>query len=500
VTAAECAATYLREAEELSELAVNLAKEANAAAEKSLVASKAAGLQAKHALAATKIAVEAQKLLDVSAAQTASKTDAEAVNETWNKSNKEEAKDDVFVSLDNTKDIDKRRSDELKKDDDIMVDGREVDVTVCSLCPNSLLSGRHLHSKLHKLNKKMKVGDDHEEDAFILLVEPEVSYDKEQLMAMARSPLCKVAPNLPKEVRRRKLKSEEIHKNEGRKCFNCKQIGKCIHGKYLTEVKTFLIGTTVTGCGDSWPQHCQGRNATVIGGNRKVCKVMWESSVEVETSQLKDDFNRFRFKFNCDRLGLCDDQLDENDNNFAQKSLEKSLSVCQRLPDTDQREVWKHCEQETHRVMFCASDNIVLRGVGLLVTSPIRKVVMDILHKPRNVYGLFYSQHFKNVQSCAPTAGVGVGSAVLSFNKPVKLSCDRIYLLDITVEGGASLAAAGGEEFVSVAVPRPGGGKMDILFKFEDYEEGTGYDSEHRTSVEKGLVDRLFFQLESDSE
>jgi len=489
VTAAECAAIYLREAEELSELAVNLAKEANAAAEKALVAAKAAGHQAQHALAVTKIAVEAQMLLDVRASQNASKTEAEALNETWNKSDKEESKDDVCVSLDHTKDID-------------TVDGREVDVTICPLCPNSLLSGRHLHSKLHQLNQKMKVSDDHEEDASILLVEPEISYDKQQLMAMARSPLCKVAPILPKEVRRGKqdFPQKKRTKNEGRKCFNCNQVGKCFHGKCLTEVKTCLIGTTVIGCGDSWPQHCQGRNATVIGGNRKVCKVMWESSVEVETCPLKDDFNRFRLRFNCDRLGLYDDQLDENDNTFVEKSLETSLLVCQRLPDRDQGEVWKHCEQESHRVMFCASDNIVLRGIGLLVTSPIRKVVMDILHKPRNVYGLFYSQHFKNVQSCAPTAGVGVGSAVLSFSKPVKLSCDRIYLLDITVEGGASLAAAGGEEFVSVAVPRPGGGNMDILFKFEDYEGSTGYDSEHRTSVEKGLVDRLFFQLESDCE
>ena len=97
-----------------------------------------------------------------------------------------------------------------------------------------------------------------------------------------------------------------------------------------------------------------------------------------------------------------------------------------------------------------------------------------------------FMENFENL-----SASSSDGSVVLRLRHGVRLSCERIYLLVLTLHGGASLVGTGGQEFVSV---RRSGGEEEVLFKFENYKHKTDKPGQ-TTSVEQGLVEKIFFNL-----
>ena len=173
------------------------------------------------------------------------------------------------------------------------------------------------------------------------------------------------------------------------------------------------------------------------------------------------------------------------DGNFSNKWL-----CALRLPSKDEEIlVWRHdIGGEKHRIRFCASENISMTGIGLLVRSVIKRVTFNLCQetdRPGNDHSVIFKQDFENVSSSS------VSSIVLKLRHGVELSSDRIYLLVLTMYGGASYVGVGGEEFIGVSC---GGGEEEVLFKFEDYHHRT--DKPHQvTDVERGLVEKIYFDL-----
>ena len=178
------------------------------------------------------------------------------------------------------------------------------------------------------------------------------------------------------------------------------------------------------------------------------------------------------------------------DRNFPQKWL-----YAHRLPSKEGKKVWNHDpEGEKHRMRFCASENISVMGIGLLVKSPIKRVTLNLcqLNGQNNDHCVIFKQDFDNVNASS------VSSIVLKLRHSVPLSCDRIYLLVLTMYGGSSYVGCGGEEFVTVnsggRLEGEGEGVEEVLFKFEDYKHKTDR-AQQATDVERGLVEKIYFEL-----
>ena len=102
--------------------------------------------------------------------------------------------------------------------------------------------------------------------------------------------------------------------------------------------------------------------------------------------------------------------------------------------------------EKKHRIMFCASENINLRAIGLLVETNINRVTLNICHKSgNNDHCAIFRQDFDNVEVNKQWT-----TKILYLRQPVPLSCDRIYLLVLTFYGGASVVGDEGEEFINV--------------------------------------------------
>ena len=176
------------------------------------------------------------------------------------------------------------------------------------------------------------------------------------------------------------------------------------------------------------------------------------------------------------------------DRNFPHKWL-----FAHRLPSKEGGRAWQHSpEGEKHRMRFCASENISVMGIGLLVKSPIKRLTFNLcqLSGQNNDHSVIFKQDFDNVNASS------VSSIVLKLRHGVQLSCDRIYLLVLTLHGGASYVGCGGEEFVTVNTGgRQQGEELEeVLFKFEDYKHKTDR-AQQATDVERGLVEKIYFEL-----
>ena len=168
-----------------------------------------------------------------------------------------------------------------------------------------------------------------------------------------------------------------------------------------------------------------------------------------------------------------------------------------RLPNpVEGGRVWSHDQEgEKHRIKLCASENINMLGIGLRVKAPISRLTLNICHESGHCKGQYngtYSDHatlfMENFFNLSATSSDG--STRVKLRHGVQLSCDRIYLLVLTLHGGASHVGTGGEEFVTVHC----GEDQEVLFKFEDYKHKTDKPGQ-TTNVERGLVEKIYFNL-----
>ena len=143
------------------------------------------------------------------------------------------------------------------------------------------------------------------------------------------------------------------------------------------------------------------------------------------------------------------------------------------------------CLIHKHRLKFCASEDITLTGLGFLVAKNIDRVTITVSHRLEDRYNpITAGEDFWNVSSSDSTV-------ILRWRKPLPLTCDKIYLLSVTLHGGASIVGHGGEEFITVERGQrgePGDLGGNVLFKFEDFKQD-------KTTVEKGVIEKIFFHL-----
>ena len=254
-------------------------------------------------------------------------------------------------------------------------------------------------------------------------------------------------------------------------CRNCKLLkGKCLHGKFVLNVLKKTVGMKVAGCG--FPSYFWGRVGTVIGGRGDNVKIRWSPS-SFNSYRLRHG-GMYSFKYSC---------------TDTQKVEKERLDLCcNRLP-FEEGVVWRHDQDgEKHRIRFSATDNITLTGISLMVQSTIRRVTFNLCQETdrrSNDHFVIFKEDFYDVNPST------VSSGGLRLRRGVSLSCDRIYLLVLTLHGGASQVRYGGEEFLGVPHGEAG---EEVLLKFEDYHHRTDRRGQ-ATSVERGLVDKIYFQI-----
>ena len=272
-------------------------------------------------------------------------------------------------------------------------------------------------------------------------------------------------------------------------CRNCKlKKFKCLNGKFLLQVREDSIGVRVKSCGSFWPKEMLSKSGIIVDGSSMKVTVKWLHSDVTETHYLITQ-NQHKFEFDCTPL---DTAVTEESNgavaspgHYMSPKLHKNpFFFAHRLPYRKiEAEVWNHDEAgEKHRIMFCASENISMTGLGFLVSKTIDRVIVNICQKNdhRDDHSVILKQDFYKLSSRSN------GTAVLHLKHPLPLSRDRIYLVVVTMFGGASLVGHGGEEFVTVDCGEGG----EVLFKFEEYFKGS-----QATNVEEGIIEKIYFEL-----
>ena len=237
---------------------------------------------------------------------------------------------------------------------------------------------------------------------------------------------------------------------EYRRCSNCKLMKhKCLDGQFVPMVKEETIGMRVKAVGSFWSSFMMNKSAIVIGGNSHKIKIHWLHHADNVESHYFG--YKYQFQFDCkpiDPPKLSTRAFSKSKNRPSDGAY--SQNVVLRLPFRKAtKEVWRHdVGGEKHRIMFCASDNIKLRAIGLLVEEEIKRVIFNICEKSTinhdKGFRVIFKQDFDNVVS-------KFGSTkILHLRHPVPLNSDGMYLLVLTFCGGASMVGYGGEEFISV--------------------------------------------------
>ena len=268
-------------------------------------------------------------------------------------------------------------------------------------------------------------------------------------------------------------------------CENCEfPPSKCLNGRSVTHVRDQTMGMRVKASETFYISELSGKNAVVVDGKPLSITVRWADDGQEESYHLITR-GQSNFKFDC---------LTPSSSFKRTKKLTKSLptpaltDACKnyalRLPyRTTTSEIWTHFSGpgEKHRILFNASENIDLLGLGLLVAKKIDKVIVNISQpKDKGQYRLIYNENFENVPSSDSTT-------ILQFGKSVPVSSEKIYLIGLTMIGGASVVGHGGEEFVIVEKDC---GKT-ILLKFDDYKHKDDVQGQ-TTDVEKGVIEKLY--------
>ena len=263
---------------------------------------------------------------------------------------------------------------------------------------------------------------------------------------------------------------------ESSRCKNCRlHKSRCLNEKFVLEFRRETVGMRVRARGSSWPDHLQSQSAKVIGGALPdQLEVEWTESKKEGFYDLQKN-GSYCFIFDCKNS-------EEVRKGLKVNPMKESCFV-PRLP-LSSPSVWQHSDKEKHRILINASRDVSLTAVGLSVATTVDKVTVNISMKHQGFYKEnIFQENFYNVDT---------SNQVVKFRNPILLSCDHIYLIILTMVGGASRVGEGGEEFVTV---RTNDGE-DVLFKFEEYKHKDDVPGQ-TTDVEKGLMERLYFKCEN---
>ena len=272
-------------------------------------------------------------------------------------------------------------------------------------------------------------------------------------------------------------------------CLNCKMPkSSCLNGKPVLISTDSFVGRKVKACscGSFRTSKLLNKKATILGENSSYkINVRWDHTNDKETHYLITS-GKHNFEFDCNS-SKPEKNTPPKDFDITGKKTSKTSAVASyfvhRLPfRKTEKEHWDHAVNgEKHRIKFCVSENILFTGLGFLVAKTIDRVTITVLHQLEGRHDhspIITEPAFTNVGSSKSTV-------VLKLKKPLRLSCDKIYLLTVNLHGGASIVGHGGEEFISVA---RGGDKGDVLFKFENYKKD-------RTDSLKGVIEKMYFDI-----
>ena len=287
---------------------------------------------------------------------------------------------------------------------------------------------------------------------------------------------------------------EDGKKEKKQFCGNCRlHKSACLNGKFLLKVSERTRGMYFKTTGRSWADFKLDRLCVVESGDSFSARIRWVSSYgnktgAVETYPLSTNKD-FAFKFYCDPdISTTKKEIISSNVSNDRKTNPSTSHFVHRLTlrKTEKESLIHKSRGEKHRIKFCASEDITLTGLGFLVAKDIDRVTITASHQLglQSDYSVIRtSEVFWNVRCSTSTV-------LLKLRKPLPLSCHKIYLLTVTLHGGASIVGHGGEEFISVA---RGGDKGDVLFKFDNYRSQSNVQG--ISDVEKGVIEKIYFAI-----
>ena len=257
-------------------------------------------------------------------------------------------------------------------------------------------------------------------------------------------------------------------------CDNCKLPSyKCLNEKFVLDVRKETLNMRVKSCTSELPDI----RGVIAGGNLSRIKIKPNGTGREESFPIMSS-SKYNFMFDC---------KNENKDRESPHSLMSKVKdpvYAHRLPVHSTRsELWNH-DGEKHRLLFNASENVELVGIGLLVAEKMTRVTVNISQPIENgQYSVIYKKDFYDVQpSYFRTTNY------LKFSQNIAISSEKIYLIVLTMIGGASVVGYGGEEFVII---KKDCGK-NILLKFEEYKHKDNIQGK-TTNVEMGILEKLYF-------
>ena len=278
-------------------------------------------------------------------------------------------------------------------------------------------------------------------------------------------------------------------------CSNCKMPAQqCRHNTPLTHFTSQILGCKVKSSGSYWLAQTRGRTGRVWGsvlGDTSQVRVTWESSNQCLTYGLRSNVNgsggEHLFTFHC-QDSVVDDKSQEKESKCD------PVYIVQRLPAQKKHEVWEHEKRQKHRIIFSVNEDIKLRGVGLLVNSPIQEIMINVSQKTRQGdFGTHYSEKFTNV---GKSLNEEDSTPKLMFARGVPLQKSNEYLLVVSLTGGSSSVGIGGKDVIATRINDAAGDieSRNILFNFKTYRNWMDVEGK-ATNVEEGLVERLMFSM-----
>ena len=181
--------------------------------------------------------------------------------------------------------------------------------------------------------------------------------------------------------------------------------------------------------------------------------------------------------------------------NMDDLNSQREYQSVTRLPfRKTEPESWVHDPKgESYGIKFSVNKNIKFHGVGLLVCEDIERVGVRLFP--------FYGKKIRTLRTDDGqyhNVKKSDRTVPLKFKNPISLDSDRVYLIGLGLVGGASIVGHGGKEVVTGGRQEvvTGGRQGNVVFKFENWE----YDFQNkttinRTTVEKGLINQIFFEL-----
>ena len=238
------------------------------------------------------------------------------------------------------------------------------------------------------------------------------------------------------------------------------------------------LGSRVKYCSKHDKRLDNGRVGVVKGIFKDHLFLNWEGSDETATGFIsleKEGILEAQFKYCCKK-----GKLQKTAIGSKMSSFERMIYSFNRLQSISSSVVVHKENGDKHRIVFSASRDILLCGVGLQLKSSSTKINLNLSVKS----DLNAGKWSKNVGN-EVFKDISVTHESLNLKLPFVISSQETYMITLSFYGGESYLSKDGLKSVNAVIDD----QNTVTFKFEDYKD------DQITNVRQGVINKLYFRL-----